>query len=135
MQHYGSTEIIDSKEIIEGYITLNAKETKAGDTLKLTITAQDKISYQSDITAVEESGIIETKEESEYAIFPNPTTGEITIKGKEGKINIKIFNCPGQLVFSSEVDSNTPFSIQQKSGRYFLYIENDKSTHSLLIRN
>lgn len=128
-------EIIDSKEIIEGDITLNAKETKAGDTLKLTITAQDKISYQSDITVVEESGIIETKEESEYTIFPNPTTGEITIKGKEGKINIKIFNCPGQLVFSSEVDSNTPFTLQQKSGTYFLYIENDKSTHSLLIRN
>ncbi|MBR5323222.1 MAG: T9SS type A sorting domain-containing protein [Muribaculaceae bacterium] len=127
--------IIDSKQIENGNITLSTEGAKANESITLTITAQDKLTYQTDILVTQESGLKQTSNERNYEIYPNPSNGEITIKGKEKKTDIKVFNCSGQLVLTTEINCNTPFTLPLKSGTYFLYVENDKSTHSLLIRN
>lgn len=127
--------IIDSKQIENGCVILNTEGAETSESIILTITAQDKLTYQTNILVTQESGIKQSSLESNYKIYPNPTNGEIIIKSKEEKANIKVFNCSGQFIFATEADCNTPFTLPLKSGTYFLYIENDKSTLSLLIRN
>ena len=128
-------DIIDSKSVNNGCATLSSEGLKVGDIAKLTITAQDKISYQTDIEVRQESGIEETSEISEYKIFPNPTNYEITIKGKEEIVNISVYDYSGRIILERTVSTNTSFSLPIKTGNYLLHIANDSSTHSLLIRN
>ena len=129
---WSNGEIIDSKRVTEGFAELDINGINSGDLVKLTITAQDKVSYQANIPATEESGIESISENSEYEIFPNPANGDIIIKGDEGKIDIKVFDCNGKYLFGKEVTNNTPFSFNMASGVYFVYIVNDKSTHKVL---
>lgn len=129
---WSNGEIIDSKRVTEGFAELDINGINSGDLVKLTITAQDKVSYQTNIPATEESGIESISENSEYEIFPNPANGDIIIKGDEGKIYIKVFDCNGKYLFGKEVTNNTPFSFNMESGVYFVYIVNDKSTHKVL---
>ena len=125
-------EIIDSKVVINETAELNTDGINSGDLVKLTITAQDKVSYQTNILATEESGIESIKENSEYEIFPNPTNGDITIKGTDNRVEIKIFDCNGKYLIDREVTCNTPFDFNMAGGVYFVYIVNDKSTHKVL---
>ena len=127
--------ILDSKQIESGCVILNIEDIEAESSIKLTVTAQDRITYQADIVVTQESGIEQSNSKSSYEIFPNPSNGEITIKGKEEKINIKLFNSLGQLIYTAEINGNTPFTLPQKCGTYYLYVENDKSVHLLIIRN
>jgi gingipain R len=132
---WSNGEIIDSKQINSGFVTLNTEGLKSGDTAKLTITAQDKISYQADIEVNQESGIEQISEISEYSILPNPTNGEITIKGKNDIVKISVYDYSGRVILERTISTNAPFSLPIKRGNYLLHIANDKSTHSLLIRN
>ena len=127
--------IIDSKLINSGLATLNTEGLKVGDTAKLTITAQDKISYQTDIEVSLGSGIEQSSKISEYNIIPNPTKGEITIKGKGDIVNISVYDYSGKAILERAISTNTPFSLPIKSGNYLLHIANDKSIHSLIIKN
>ena len=132
---WSNGKIIDSKVIDSGLAVLNTEGLKTGDTAKLTITAQDKISYQVDIEVNQESGIEQTSEISEYNILPNPTNGEIIIKGKDSIVNISVYDYYGRAIIERAISTNVPFSLPIKSGNYLLHIANDNSTHSLLIRN
>ncbi len=125
-------EIIDSKVVTNGSVTLDVNGINSGDLIKLTITAQDKISYQTDILATEGSGVESITEVSKYEIFPNPTNGDITIKGVDKQIEIKVFDCNGKYLFDREIICNTPFFFNKDKGLYFVYIVNDKSTHKIL---
>jgi hypothetical protein len=42
----------------------------------------------------------------EFGVYPNPTSGVVTIKGKEG-LQIHIYNIIGELIISSELKSDT----------------------------
>lgn len=128
-------EIIDTKPINNGSATLNTNGLKAGDTAKLTITAQDKISYQTDIEVNQESSVEEYSETSEYNILPNPTNGEITIKGKDDIVRVSVYDYSGRVILKRAISTNTTFSLPLKTGNYLLHIANDNSTHSLLIRD
>jgi hypothetical protein len=61
-------------------------------------------------------------------IFPNPTTGLVSINlGKdERNIKIKLINCLGQSIFTKQLDSANilTFNIEAPTGVYFLRIEN-----------
>lgn len=128
-------EIIDTKQINDGTTTLYTEGLKVGDIAKLTITAQDKISYQTEIEVNQESGIEESSETSEYKILPNPTNREITIKGKDDIVRISVYDYSGRVILERTINTNTPYSLPIKTGNYLLHIANDNSTHSLLIRN
>lgn len=132
---WNNGEIIDSKTINSGSATLNTDALKVGDITKLTITAQDKISYQADIEVNQESGIEQISEISEYSIHPKLTNGEITIKGNDGIVKISVYDYSGKVILERTISTNTPFSLPIKRGNYLLHIANDKSTHPLLIRN
>ena len=128
-------EIIDTKPINNGSATLNTNGLKAGDIAKLTITAQDKISYQTDIDVNQESSVEEYSKTSGYKILPNPTNGEITIKGKDDIVRVSVYDYSGRVILKRAISTNTTFSLPLKTGNYLLHIANDNSTHSLLIRD
>jgi hypothetical protein len=67
------------------------------------------------------TGINEATINSELIIFPNPTSGVVTIKGKEG-LQIHVYNIIGELIISSELKSDTiEFDLSnQANGIYFI---------------
>ena len=132
---WSNGEIIDSKPINSGSANLSTDGLKVGDITKLTITAQDKISYQADIEVNQESGIEQISEISEYSIHPNITNGEITIKGEDDIVKISVYDYSGRVILERTINTNAPFSLPIKRGNYLLHIANDKSTHPLLIRD
>lgn len=128
-------DIIDTKTVNNGSANLNIENIIDEGFIKLTITAQDKITYQADIKINQSSGIKESTSSSDYKIYPNPSTGEIIICGKDKTIDIRIFDNSGKFILSREIENGIPFSITNESGIYHIHILNDKSTHPIIIRN
>ncbi len=70
---------------------------------------------------------IKTLEANDFALFPNPTKGLITIYSKETILEIEIFNLQGQSV-KSQIEQSSSESIdlsEFKEGVYFLKIKTD----------
>ncbi|MBR5531792.1 MAG: T9SS type A sorting domain-containing protein, partial [Bacteroidales bacterium] len=128
-------DIIDTKTVNNGSANLNIENIIDEGFIKLTITAQDKITYQADIKINQSSGIKESTSSSDYKIYPNPSTGEIIICGKDKTIDIRIFDNSGKFILSREIENGIPFSITNESGIYHIHILNDKSTHPIIIHN
>jgi uncharacterized repeat protein (TIGR01451 family) len=70
-------------------------------------------------------------------IYPNPTEGTFTIEGIAGKINVRIFNAFGEVVYRREL--NLPETVDLSSrpkGIYFIRIDlGEKMYHEKLIIN
>ncbi|MDT0557033.1 endonuclease [Ichthyenterobacterium sp. W332] len=69
-------------------------------------------------------------------IFPNPIENTITINGLTQDTQITIFSLQGLKVYQSNVNNNTPFTVDLFSGLYLLQLNvNDKiSTRKIIIK-
>lgn len=123
--------IIDSKSVSEGTAHLALNDIQSGSELTLTVTGEEKVTYQKSIHVTHSSGIESIVSNSSYNIFPNPAKGEITINGDDGDIDIEVFDYSGKLIVKKEVKANSAFTLN-KSGIFFVHILNDNSTHKVI---
>jgi len=69
--------------------------------------------------------------ESEFAnvsIYPNPTSGVLSINGLNGKANVLVTNVHGQLIFNTTLVNNQLDMSNQPKGVYFIKIYNNDET-------
>lgn len=83
--------------------------------------------YESNYSNVTHIGEIQSDfksiKNSEFNIFPNPTTSQIQIKGIEGKANLSEFGIDGKLILSKAFTNNEPISVSiLPEGVYMLKI-------------
>jgi endo-1,4-beta-xylanase len=67
------------------------------------------------------------------SIYPNPNTGNVTIKLEESALNgtLLIYNALGEIIFSQEsINSNVLQLSYLKSGCYFIQVTNNKMNHT-----
>ena len=57
-------------------------------------------------------------------LYPNPTSGPITINGLEGEANVSIRNINGQILIKSKTISNQIDISVLRAGMYIIEIEN-----------
>lgn len=86
----------------------------------------DLINWQTDNSALSVSGV---NQEKNIKIYPNPTTGNITIDLGEHKHDIKatLLNNLGQVIFTKNYTSSSSIylEINAPSGVYFLQLESE----------
>ena len=79
-------------------------------------------------TYKDETGIVETLPATSLQIYPNPTTGQLTIKSEQLSItNIAIYDIVGKMVISSMPQQSQETTIDVShlpSGIYYLRIDN-----------
>lgn len=63
------------------------------------------------------------------AIYPNPTSGQLTIKGLDKDATLTITNVKGQLVYRGIITGSTTINLStQPKGIYFVQLVNEEST-------
>lgn len=63
------------------------------------------------------------------SIYPNPTSGQLTIKGLDKDATLTITNVKGQIVYRSVIAGNTTINLStQPKGIYFVQLVNEEST-------
>ena len=75
------------------------------------------------------SSIVKNTNKVNFDIFPNPTSGNFTIKlEKQDKANITIYNIAGKTIFNKQYAPNDliDINIDAPSGLYFVKVETDK---------
>lgn len=73
-----------------------------------------------------ESGISYLVNENQGIVYPNPTSGYITLEGFSAPVNITLFTIDGRMLLSKQILDNEKIDIQNfPSGLYLLKI-NDK---------
>src|SRR5690606_32699663 len=95
-----------------------------GDLLKVT-SADGKavVLYELEVTIVSAGNI----EAVQINVYPNPTSGEIKIKGVEPGNQIQIYNMSGSVVRDIKAQNNltSVYINDQPSGVYLIVIRND----------
>ena len=93
-------------QFYEGYVVVQGVEgTKDGESRLLSNRSDKKI-----------DGIIDTKNESHFNVYPNPTDGEFTVVGTT---DLTIYNILGQVVTTSHEQDGT-HKLSLSSGIYFI---------------
>jgi len=69
---------------------------------------------------------------SDATIYPNPTTGVITIENLSGVTSVEIMNLAGQVVLTADVNNNTVDMSQLSSG---IYIANINGINVKVVKN
>ncbi|HPE86692.1 MAG TPA: T9SS type A sorting domain-containing protein [Bacteroidales bacterium] len=87
------------------------------------------------VTAVSPTGTQEVLYDSRLTVYPNPSSGDITLRSSLINAPLQIINVNGAVVVSGEVTSDAHISLEQK-GIYFLRVFDDKEviTRKLTIR-
>ncbi|HZK08194.1 MAG TPA: T9SS type A sorting domain-containing protein [Bacteroidales bacterium] len=63
------------------------------------------------------------------AIYPNPTTGQLTIKGLDKNATLTITNVKGQVIYRGVIAESTTINLStQPKGIYFVQLVNEEST-------
>ncbi len=63
------------------------------------------------------------------AIYPNPTTGQLTIKGLDKDATLTITNVKGQVIYRGVIAESTTINLStQPKGIYFVQLVNEEST-------
>ena len=73
------------------------------------------------------------KEYSTLLIYPNPSSGEFTVKGVDGKVEIT--NSMGQTLYTSEMNSDELKVLGLSTGVYYLRMENFKISKKIVVVN
>jgi photosystem II stability/assembly factor-like uncharacterized protein len=90
--------------------------------------------FNADVNAVEQNLV----NNDLINIFPTVSSGDFNIKSNKniGQVDLSIFNVRGQLVNKHKLDLGiglSDFSLNLKSGVYFVKINNDKTNYSQMI--
>lgn len=72
--------------------------------------------------AWEQSMSISENELGSISVYPNPTSGEISIYGPVAKIKLEIYTLSGKQVFKSLLETNTTVDLKLASGLYLVKI-------------
>jgi hypothetical protein len=83
--------------------------------------------FISNITSTEEMP------ESILTIFPNPATSNVTIRGKQTNLSVKIFDSTGKLIYSSATISGNEHVINTthwSKGFYIIVVDNMKDAYT-----
>jgi len=104
-------------------ITEDQTDLAAGD---YTITVTDSIGCQTVVTFTVLSTVsIEDQVQTDLEIFPNPTSGDITIK-LDGEYEIVILDARGRLIIQKTAADQTKMNLSEfESGVYFIHIQKD----------
>lgn len=74
----------------------------------------------------------------ETSIYPNPTTGNITINGLKNATDLRIVNLAGQTIKTTKVNNETMnINLNVKDGVYFVTVMNKglvKETHKIIVK-
>ena len=101
-------------------IYMNLSTYVAGDTNIVIDTASH---YPHDASCFQTTGINDFRQ-LDVNIYPNPTSGFITIEGINTTYSSIIYNSEGKVVFTSTKEPNTPLDIQHlNNGIYYLQIK------------
>ncbi|MCL2132517.1 MAG: T9SS type A sorting domain-containing protein, partial [Lentimicrobiaceae bacterium] len=147
---FNSTHYVYTTDVVEGMeeVTLtavptdtNATVTGAGlitissgtNVLVVTVTAQDKVTESNYIIVVNRTvGIDEpTQTDAKLVVYPNPTTGKLTIKCAETlhATSVQMFNVVGQVVgtwHTAPENTETTIDVSHLAkGMYFLKVDGE----------
>lgn len=114
-------------------ITVNPELFAENDTLKVTVTAQNRVTYQGYALILPFTDIGELSE-NDIVLFPNPNSGsfDITLKKEFQNLTVCITNALGQKVLVRKVTGQNPVHIDASGlikGIYVVEIITDKSTY------
>lgn len=105
---------------------------------KIFVSLSDGKVYTKDIAGIMNSKNSENDMKPKIQIFPNPTTGYVTITTSEirGKLNISLHSVDGRLLKESTVNNMSSFNyeINNLKGVYFLKIVNSKNEEVEIIK-
>ena len=129
-------KLLDVKTVTDGQASLSFPEIEQDITLYVTITAQDKVTHQGKIIVGKGSGIEKNNINNSVLIYPNPSTGTITLSGisslQEPVLGL-IYSPDGQLIKEIEIKENVPFALSVEPGTYFLQIPNKSLTRKIVV--
>ena len=103
------------------------------DTLQKSSGCDSIISTNLFVKSMNNTAVKGTLDRVSLSIFPNPTSGLITIKGlnAEQQFNLTVVNVLGEMIFEKDFigENQVDFS-QQNSGIYFVVLSDEKNTFS-----
>ena len=82
------------------------------------------------------SGIEKNNINNSVLIYPNPSTGTITLSGissLQEPVLALIYSLDGQLIKEIEIKENVPFALSVEPGTYFLQIPNKSLTQKIVV--
>lgn len=129
-------KLLDVKTVTDGQASLSFPEIEQDITLYVTITAQDKVTHQGKIIVGKGSGIEKNNINNSVLIYPNPSTGTITLSGissLQEPVLALIYSPDGQLIKEIEIKENVPFALSVEPGTYFLQIPNKSLTRKIVV--
>jgi hypothetical protein len=79
------------------------------------------------------SGIKNAEAFNGLAVYPNPTSGNVTLKFKESAetLSVEISNALGQVVKSMEITNNSTVSLPEENGMYFIKVVNSEGKNNI----
>lgn len=129
-------KLLDVQTVTDGQASLSFPRIGQDMTLYITITAQDKVTHQGKIIVGKGTGIETNNINNSVLIYPNPSTGTITLSGissLQEPVLAQIYSPDGQLIKETIITNNIPFSLSIAPGIYFLRIANTEINKKIII--
>jgi gingipain R len=132
-------EIIATAYSNGGANTINinpAVSNTVNDTMKVTVTAQNHVTYMSNVIISTLLGIHQISESS-IVIFPNPTTGSFDIKFNQylnyQNATVSVFNVLGERLMEKKIIDNSPIHMDAGALQAGVYLVELKVNQSIYL--
>jgi endonuclease I len=112
-------------------VTLKRKSTATKPKASYNSTDWDTYSVNTCNGLGNKNGIVSSKEENEFKVFPNPTNGAFTIQGIN-KFKIEIYTIVGQKIMEKEIITSEIISSLEK-GTYLIKISTEENSVSKIV--
>lgn len=118
-------ELLVVQPVGGGSADLSFPAVNRDETLNVTVTSFDKVTYQGQVTVGNGSGL-SVNEEAVINIFPNPLRDEARITGiTASRVSVSVYSPDGALIKKTEVDPRNSFSLNILPGTYFVRLQSD----------
>lgn len=113
------------QQVGNGSATLTFPAVDRDETLTVTVTSFDKVTYQGQVTVGNGSGL-SVNEDPVINICPNPLRGEARITGvSASSVLVSVYSLEGVLIKKMKVDPRNSFSLDILPGTYFARLQSD----------